>query len=132
MDSIKKACILAGAVIGGVVGGSISLAGKMAKVKFVDDVGSSIVSSAIHTGELTGTIAGGTVNAVSGKITKKPLKVKKGIKDLKRGGKQVADNVFANFRYVVENRKDIKKLAKFAAVGTITVGAIKMIDSDEK
>jgi len=53
MDSIKKTGIIAGAVIGGVVGGSISLIGKLSKIKAVDDVGSSIVSSSILTGGLT-------------------------------------------------------------------------------
>ena len=132
MDTIKKTGIIAGAVIGGIVGGGISLVGKLAKVKIVDDIGSSITSSSILTGELTGTLASGTVDAVTGKISKNSKRTEEGVNDLKRTGKQVVNNVFTNVDYIIENRKEPKKLAKFLAVGTITVGAVKMTDADEK
>ncbi|MCL1809289.1 MAG: hypothetical protein FWG42_05885 [Clostridiales bacterium] len=145
MDSIKKTGIVAGAVIGGVVGGSISLIGKMAKAKIVDDIGASITSSSILTGALTGELASGTVDAVSGKITKNKAKTSEGTGDLKRCGKQVLNNFTSNVSYVVSSGDEIKdgivqrdskkivestkKLAKLAVVGAITVGAIKMVDS---
>ena len=146
MDSIKKTGIIAGAIVGGIVGGSISLIGKLSKVKAVDDIGSSITSSSILTGELTGELASGAVDAVSGGVTKKPYKTREGLNDLKRGGKRVVGNFVENVRRTVDNSLEIavgvksmdgekikdgvKKLAKFAAVGAITVGAIKMTDSD--
>jgi len=148
MDSIKKTGIIAGAVIGGVVGGSISLIGKLSKIKAVDDVGSSIVSSSILTGGLTGDAASGTVDAISGKITKNPAKTKEGLNDLKGTGKKILNNFVENVRYVADSGNEIadglkskdrkkviestKKFAKWVAVGTITVGAVKMIDSEEE
>ena len=135
MDMIKKTGIIAGAVAGGLVGGSISLIGKLSNVKIIDDIGSSITSSMVLTGELAGGIASGAVDAVSGGATKNPAKTKAGLDDLKQGGKQIVNNVVTNVNYIVENRKDPKQLAKIIAVGAITVGAIKMTDSkkpDEK
>ncbi|MCL1982719.1 MAG: hypothetical protein FWG53_06525 [Clostridiales bacterium] len=147
MDSIKKTGIIAGAVIGGVVGGSISLVGKMAKFKIIDDIGASITSSSILTGALTGELASGTADAVTGKITKNQAKTSEGVNDLKRCGKQVLNNFTTNVGYIVGSGGEIKdgivqrdgkkivestkKLAKLAAVGAITVGAIKMVDSDD-
>lgn len=148
MDAIKKTGIIAGAVVGGVVGGGISLVGKMANAKFVDDVGSSITSSAILTGELTGKIASGTVDAVSGKIINDRSRTGKGLDDLRGSGRQVVNNFLMNVGRIVDNGSEIavgikdrdggkvaagtKKLAKFAAVGAITVGAIKMTDDEER
>jgi hypothetical protein len=148
MNSIKKTGIIVGALAGGSVGGGISLIGKLAKVKAVDDVGSSVVSSSILMGEFTGDIASGTVDAVSGKITKNPSRTKKGLNDLKGCGKKVVNNFVENVHYVADtgvevargvkakdkNRvaKSAKKFAKWVAVGAITVGAIKMTDSDDE
>ena len=148
MDSIKKTGIIAGAVVGGVVGGGISVIGKVAKMKIVDDIGASITSSSILTGALAGELVSGTADAVSGKLAKNPSRTKDGLNDLKDCGKQVVNNFFTNVHYLADNGGEIaagikgrdkgkivggaKKLAKIAAVGAITVGAIKMTDSDEK
>ena len=147
MDSLKKTGIIAGAVVGGVVGGGISLIGKLSNIKVVDDVGSSVVSSSILMGGLTGEVASGTVDAVSGKITKNPSKTKEGLDELKGTGKQLVNNFVENVRYIADSGSEIttgikekdrgkvvksaKKFAKWAAVGTITVGVIKIVDSEE-
>ena len=146
MDSLKKTGIIAGAVVGGVVGGGISLIGKLSKIKVVDDVGASVVSSSILMGGLTGEIASGTVDAVSGKIMKNPSKTKEGLSDLKGTGKKLVNNFVENVSYIAdtgseitagikEKDKDkivdsIKQFGKWAAVGTITVGVIKVVDSE--
>ena len=144
MDFIKKTGIVAGAVVGGAVGGAISVVGKMTDIKAVDDIGSSITSSSILTGELAGKLASGTVDTVSGKIAKNRLKTDEGISDLKGGGRRVVNNFLTNVGRIVDNGGEIaagiktrdkgkvvggaKKLVKFAVVGAITVGAIKMTD----
>ena len=148
MDTIKKTGIVAGAVLGGVVGGSISLVGKLAKVKVIDDVGSSVVSSSILMGGLVGNAASGAVDAVSGKVMGDSEKTKEGLDDMAETGKALVNNVVENVKYIADSGVEIasgiqardkprvirstKKLVKWAAVGAITVGVVKMTDADEK
>ena len=148
MDLLKKSGIIAGAVVGGVVGGSISLVGKLSRKEVIDDIGSSITSSSILTGEMAGKLASGAVDAASGKITKNPAKTSEGLDDLKGCGKQVVGNFTENFRYLAGSGKEIaggvvhkdrekaiesaKNLAKWLVVGAITVGAIKMTSAKEE
>jgi hypothetical protein len=146
MDLMKKAGIIAGATVGGVIGGTLSVVGKVAKVKIIDDIGSSIVDSTIYTGSIVGDIASGTTDLVAGKVTKNQEKVQDGVGTLKEGGSKVVDNFVNNFKLVVGNSGEIlegvktrdlekvshgtKTLAKVVAVGAMTVGAIK-IDEDK-
>lgn len=146
MDTLKKAGIIAGATVGGVIGGTLSVVGKVADIKIIDNIGSSIIDSTIYTGEIAGDIASGTTEVIAGKITKNPDKVSNGVQDLKDGGSKVVGNFVNNFKLVTSNGGEIlegvkerdtekikhgaKTLAKVAAVGMMTVGAIK-IDDDE-
>ncbi|MBE6035680.1 MAG: hypothetical protein E7222_13425 [Clostridiales bacterium] len=146
MDSLKKAGIIAGAAVGGVIGGTLSVVGKVADIKIIDSIGSSIIDSTIYTGSIAGDIASGTTEVITGKITKNPDKVGEGVQDLKEGGSKVVGNFVNNFKLVASNSGEIlegvkardtekikhgaKTLAKVAAVGIMTVGAIK-IDEEE-
>lgn len=148
MDKIKKAGIIAGATVGGVLGGTLSVIGKISNNKFIDSLGNSIIDSTIYTGSIAGELGSGAAEIVHGKISKKPYKVKAGVEDLKSGGGKVVGNVVNNVKLVAENGGEIvegikemdkekvvrgtKRLAKVAAVGVMTVGAIKIDDSDEK
>lgn len=141
-NNIKKAGIITGAVVGGAIGGTISVIGKVTKKKFIDELGESVVDSTILTGGIAGDIASGATNVISGKIQKSRRKVEKGKKELKSAGGQVVRNIVTNVRTVVDNSGEIlegvkekdgrkimrgaKTLAKVAAVGAITVGAIKV------
>nr|WP_315022994.1 hypothetical protein [uncultured Aminipila sp.] len=147
MDTLKKAGIIAGAAVGGVIGGTLSVVGKVADIKIIDNIGSSIIDSTIYTGEIAGDIASGTTEVISGKITKNPDKVTEGVQDLKDGGSKVVGNFVNNFKLVATNGGEIlegvkerdaekikhgaKTLAKVAAVGIMTVGAIKIDDDTE-
>lgn len=147
MNKIKKAGIIAGAVVGGALGGTISFVGKMTNQKFIDELGESVIDSTILTGGIAGDIASGATNVISGKIKGSRRKVKEGKDDLKSAGTQVVDNFVGNVQTVVQNsgeilegvrEKDRKKivrgaktLVKVAAVGAITVGTIK-IKPEEK
>ncbi len=142
MNKIKKAGIITGAVVGGAVGGTISLVGKMTNQKFIDELGESVVDSTILTGGIAGDIASGTTNVISGKIQKSPRKVEEGKSELKSAGSQVIQNFVNNVQTVVDNSGEIlegvkeknrrkilrgtKTLIKVAAVGAITVGTIKI------
>lgn len=147
MNHIKKAGIITGAVIGGVVGGSISLLGKVSKKKFIDELGESVVDSTILTGGIAGNIASGATNVIVGNIKKSHSKVEEGKKDLQSAGNQIVQNFVNNIKTVVENSGEImegvkerdrkkvvrgtKTLVKVAAVGAITVGAIKIKPEDQ-
>lgn len=147
MNIIKKAGILGGAVIGGVVGGSLSMIGKLSKVKIIDEIGGSIVSSTIYTGSIAGELLSGAVDTTVGKLKQDPEKLNSGVSDLKSGGLKVVGSFVNNFRLVTLNGKEMvsgvksrdkvrivkgaKNLAKIATIGVFTVGAIKL-DSDEE
>ena len=142
MNTIKKAGIITGAVFGGVVGGAISVIGKVSKKKFVDELGESIIDSSILTGEIYGGIASGATQVISGKIKKNSKEVNEGIEDIKDSGGVLVDNFITNTKTIIDNSGEIvdgikqkngrkilrgaKSLAKYAAVSTITVGSMKI------
>lgn len=145
MNKVKKTGILAGAVIGGAIGGTLSIIGKVSKNKFVDELGGNIVDSTILTGSIAGTVVSGASHIVSGKFNKNPLKMQEGTADLKYAGKQIIGNFVSNLKTVAHSSNDIvdgvkkrdkkkvirstKTLAKIIVVGAITVGAIQVEDA---
>ncbi|HZK02063.1 MAG TPA: hypothetical protein VFC96_04285 [Anaerovoracaceae bacterium] len=147
MDTLKKAGIIGGAIVGGIVGGALSVAGHVSKNKFIDELGDSVVDSTILTGSIAGQLASGTADIISGKLKKEPLSVHRGKADLRKGGGRVVGNYVNNFKLIVRNsgdivdgvkKRDIKKvlngaktLGKIATIGAITVGAIKIKESDD-
>lgn len=146
MNTIKKLSILGGAAVGGVVGGSLSMIGKLSGVKIIDDIGSSIVSSTIYTGSIAGDLLSGAVDTTVGKLKKDDERLNSGVSDLKSGGKKVVGNFLGNFNLVATNGREMvsgalrrdkvrvvksaRNLAKIATIGMLTVGAIKL-DSEE-
>lgn len=148
MKKVKKAGIIIGATVGGVLGGTISVVGKMADNKFLDSLGNSIIDSTIYTGGIVGELGSGAAQVVQGKVKKKPYKVKAGMEDLKSGSGKVVGNVVNNVKLVAENSGEIvegvkendkekisrgtKRLAKIAAIGLMTAGAIIIDDPEEK
>jgi len=147
MNSIKKVGIVSGAIVGGLIGGTISVIGKVSKKPFIDELGESIVDSTILTGKIAGDIASGATHVVSGKIKGSRGTVEEGKQDLKSAGSSVVNNFVSNVQTVVDNSSDIidgvkekdkrkiirgtKTLAKVVAVGVITVGAVKVKPGNE-
>lgn len=148
MDSLKKAAIFIGAVTGGVLGGTIELAGKMTKVNFLNELGESIVDSALLTGEILGGAISGTADVIAGSVTKDLDKLEDGGRELGQAGKQVVGNAVTNIQMMAENGGEViqgvvnrdkdrttnalKTLAKMATIGVITVGAIKIKGNHDK
>ena len=107
----------------------------------------SIIDSSILTGELYGGLASGATEVISGKIKKDQKKVDEGIEDIKESGGAIVGNIIINTKNVIDNsgevvsgikHKDgrkilrgVKSLAKYAAVSTITVGSMKIKQSDD-
>lgn len=148
MRAIKKVGIAGGAVVGGVIGGAFSVVGAVSKVKVLDEIGASIIDSSITTGAIAGNLASGTTDLLVGKIARRPKLVQRGKEDLKDGGGRIVDNFFENLAVTLENGNEIvtgiktkdrrraltgtKTFFKMAAVGTITVGAMKISDEGVK
>ncbi|MBK5245660.1 MAG: hypothetical protein JJE49_00140 [Peptostreptococcaceae bacterium] len=146
MDLIKKTGILTGAVVGGLVGGTLSVIGKVAKIKIIDDIGESVVDSTILTGTIAGNLASGTTALVAGKIQHDQHLMNEGVTDLKDTGHKVVNNFVGNVKLVAKSGGEvvrgvkqrnlhkttggIKSLVKVVSVGLLTVGAIK-IKQDE-
>lgn len=142
MNGIKKGFIVTGAAIGGVLGGALSTAGRIAGSKMVDELGEAVIDSAILTGAIAGQLTSGAADLASGKITKSEARCERGRYDLKAGGKKIIGNWKENLNMIFDNSSEIikgvrsrdserivssiKTLGKMAAVGAITVGTIKV------
>ena len=145
---LKKAGIITGAVVGGTVGGTITLIGKLTKNKFVEEVGESIVDSALLTGEIAGTAVQGAMKAMGGMITDDQTRLEDGLSEMKGAGGQVVGNFVGNLNMVkesgveilhsVKNRdlkqatKGARRLVKMISVGAIAVGPIKIKEEQEE
>ena len=146
MDKIKKTGILTGAVVGGLIGGTLSVIGKVAKIKIIDDIGESVVDSTILTGTIAGNLASGTTDLLTGKIQHDETLMKEGVTDIKDTGHKVVSNFVGNFKLVAKSGGEIlggvkqknlhqvtggvKSLVKVVSVGLLTVGAIKIKEDD--
>lgn len=148
MNNIKKTGIIAGALVGGVIGGTLSVIGKVSKIKIIDDIGESVIDSTILTGSMAGTIASGTTDAITGKLKNDEKLKDAGVQDLKNTGEQVVDNFVGNFKLIAtsgehillgvknknmgEMKGGIKSLVKVVTVGILTVGAIKIKEEEKE
>jgi hypothetical protein len=148
MNNIKKAGIVAGAVTGGLIGGTVSLAGKLTKIKLMDELGEGIVDSALLTGEILGEAVSGTTDMLSGGVSKDRLKLEKGRRDLSSAAGKTVANVTSNIKDIGSHSSEIlkgvkskdgkrvmkgfKTLGKMAVIGFLTVGAIKINKKEEK
>lgn len=144
MYGLKKAGVYTGIVFGSVVGGTVSLVGKLANARFIDELGNNIMDSAILTGEITGQAASGTVDIIRGTWKNSPRRLKKGKQDLKQAGSKLVVNLWDNCRLIQKNSGEIvaglythdpkrvkngaKTLGKVIAISFVTVGAIQIDD----
>lgn len=142
MYGLKTVGVCAGIAFGSVIGGTVSLVGKLTNAQFIDELGNNILDSAILTGEITGQAASGTVDIIRGKWEKSPRRLKKGKQDLKQAGSKIVINLWDNCRLIQKNSGEIvaglythdpkrvkngaKTLGKVIAVSFVTVGAIQI------
>lgn len=139
---IKKAAIIGGAVVGGVIGGTVSVVGRVAKSKFLEELGDSIVDSTILTGQIAGSAVSGATQLVAGGLKRNSADIHDGKQDLLDAGEQVVGNIVTNAKTMIDNSgeifdgvrtgngkkilKGVKSLGKIAVIGAITVGAVKL------
>ena len=141
-EKIKKAGIISGAIVGGVLGGTVSVVGHVARSKFLEELGDSIIDSTILTGQIAGSAVSGAAQLVTGGVKRNAVDISEGKQDLKDAGGQVIDNFVTNAKTMIDNSGDIldgvrtgngrkilrgaKTLGKFAVIGAVTVGAVKL------
>ena len=105
------------------------------------------MDSTIMTGEIAGEAASGAAHLAVGKIKKRPGHIAAAKRDLKHAGGTVVDNFVTNVKLLAENGGEIaegfrqkdkrkilngaKTLGKMAAIGAVTVGAIKIKPDDD-
>jgi hypothetical protein len=142
MEKLRKGIVLASAAAGGIVGGGISLLGKLTRLPLVDELGESIVDSALYTGRVAGNIASGATDIVAGGLSGNTEKLRAGAEDIKTGGVQIASGLVDNVKTVAEHSGDIllgvrdgdgkrvargaKTLLKVIAVSAVTVGIVRV------
>ena len=147
MKKLKQAGVVAGAAMGGIIGGTVSFVGKVIRQPEIDQLGENIMDSAILTGEIAGHAMSGAVDVVAGAVRRDKATVKAGGRDLKKAGVAVGKNVAANASVALMEAgnvaigvktgdkarviKGLKTMGKMAAIEFLTVGAIKMDDKKE-
>lgn len=147
MDVLKKSGIVGGAVVGGMIGGTLSIIGKLSKNKFLDELGGNIVDSTITTGQIAGQVASGATDIVVGSIKHSPRHLRTGKRDMKEAGGKVVHNYVSNAKLIIDNggeiiqgvrqrdtnkiRNSARTLGKIIAIGTLTIGAIKVKPDDQ-
>lgn len=146
MIIIKKAGIMVGAIAGGVIGGTISVIGKVSDKKIVDNVGESVTDSLIYFGGIAGNLASGATDLAMGNMLKNDIQLNEGVDDLKVGGKMLVGNWVHNAKLILGESGEIAKgiahrdsiaikdgvktIGKIAVVGALTVGAIRLKEED--
>ena len=142
MNRLKKISIWTGAAIGGVIGGTISLAGTVTHNSFLDHLGSDIIDSTILTASIAGNAASGTAHLVAGAVKRDSGHLTEAREDFSDVGHSILNNFKNNIHLILDNSGEIllgvktkdgrrilngaKTLGKAAAIGAITVGAIQV------
>lgn len=148
MKKLKQAGVIAGAAMGGVMGGAVSFVGKVIRNDEIDQLGENIMDSAILTGEIAGHAMSGAADVVTGAVKRDKRIIKAGGRDLKKAGVAVGKNVMANASVILMETgnvvvgvktgdtarvvRGLKTMGKMAAIEFLTVGAIKMDDTNDK
>lgn len=146
MNVVKKAGIVAGAVVGGTIGGALSVIGRVSNKQIINNVGESVTDSFIYFGSIAGELASGATDVVVGNVTENLNTVDDGIDDLRDGGKKLVGNWVHNIKLVAGEgkvvakgvyhrdpqsiKKGLRKMGRIAAVGAMTVGAIRLKEEE--
>jgi hypothetical protein len=147
MSFLKGLGKVAGQVAGGVVGGTVKIIGEATNNKFIQEVGDGVYHASVQAGELAGQAASGLVDVASGIIKQDESKLNEGFNDIgnavgttARGVGRTLVNVVDNGSHVVngliENDNErlkagAKGLIKTAAVATLAVGVLDIVDGAE-
>lgn len=135
---------VAGTLVGGVVGGTVSLVGDIVDSNTIREIGQGAYKVTANTGKQLGRMADGAAKCVGGIITEDKNKTSAGAKEMmdtasevvKQTGKGIASTVSMGLEGVDaildgDEKKAVdigKKFVKGAAIGILSVGVLDAVD----
>jgi len=144
MGFLKELGSFVGQVAGGVIGGTIEIVGEVTNSEFIKDVGKGVYQTTAKTGELIGSLASGTYDAVGGIITGDKAQTNQGFeevfetigktaKGIGNGLVHVAGKGIETVEAIIDGDTDRaltlgKDVAKIAAIGVLSVGIFEIVD----
>ncbi|MET3726833.1 hypothetical protein ABID52_000414 [Fictibacillus halophilus] len=147
MGFLKGLGKVAGQVAGGVVGGTVKIIGEATNNKFIQEIGDGVYHASVQAGELAGQAASGLVDVASGIIQQDNSKIDDGFSDIGKAVGTTAKGVGRTIVTVAENggtlvkgilendttllKDGAKGLVKTAAVVTLAVGVVDMVDGSD-
>ncbi|MDR7316053.1 hypothetical protein [Brevibacillus nitrificans] len=127
-----------GQIAGGVVGGTINLAGELFDNKTLKEVGEGVYHASSKAGETIGTFASGTVDVVGGFLTNDEMQMNEGFRDIGGAVSDTATGIINGVANVIDNGGKVingvvtgdtelvkdggVNLLKTAAIATFAVG----------
>jgi hypothetical protein len=147
MGFLKGLGKVAGQVAGGVIGGTVKIIGEATNNKFIQEIGDGVYNASVQAGELAGQAASGLVDVASGIIQQDDSKIDNGFTDIGKAVGTTAKGVGRTIVNVAENggtlvngilendtnliKDGAKGLVKTAAVVTLAVGVVDMVDGSD-
>jgi hypothetical protein len=144
MGFLKDLGSFVGQVAGGVIGGAVEVVGEVTDSQFIKDVGKGVYHATSRTGEIVGSLASGTYDAVGGLITDDKHQSSQGLNEIFNTVGDTASGIGKGIVNVTEKGIDTvsaildgdkekalelgKDLAKVAAVGVLSIGIIDIVD----
>lgn len=147
MRLLKGIGNVAGELTGLVLGGSVRVVGELTGSDFVKEIGNGVEKTSRFAGRTAGELASGTWDTAAGLLTRDETLRQEGMQDLGtavsttvQGTGQVLKGVAANAGNVARGIADkdgellktgLKGLVYTAAVGTIAVGVVDVLDGPD-
>lgn len=147
MSFLKSFGQLAGEVTGKVIGGSVRVVGELTGSPFVKEIGNSVEKASIMAGTTAGDLAGGVYDTTAGLITSNEEQSRNGMKDIGGALSTTAKGVIGSVKYTYANGKEVVKgfseedydkvksgakgLIKVAAVATLAIGVLDLVDGPD-
>lgn len=147
MDFLKGIGKLAGDVTGRVLGGTVRVAGELVNSNYIKEIGDDVERVTAKTGELAGQAASGVWDVGAGLLTADKQQAQTGLDELGGAVTTTVKGVGHGIEYVVESGKDmmtgikekdndllkdgVMKLGKAAAITTIGIGLIDLVDGPD-
>ncbi|WP_409340420.1 hypothetical protein [Paenibacillus sp. MBLB4367] len=144
MDLLKGIGKLAGDVTGRVLGGTVRVAGELVNSNYIKEIGNDVERVTAKTGEIAGQAASGVWDVGAGLLTADKRQTNTGIGEL---GDVTVKGIGDGIEYVVESGREmvtgikendkellkegVKKLGKAAAITTIGIGLVDLVDGPD-
>lgn len=144
MGFMRSLGTITGKLVGGAIGGTVSLVGDIVGSDFISDIGKGACAVTAHTGEVLGSFGDGALGCVAGIITQDTSKIKEGawamadttadyIVDMGKGivntVKLGADGITAIYNGDVDQAVEVgKTFVKIAAVSALSFSVLDAVD----